>query len=75
MIPRPRPGFLDTCISLGYIYGEKRWRSRCGAYLYTWDSFHGEVEVYTKIGDHFGVADGITGVIFKKAVRGRTIDV
>lgn len=48
--PIPKPGFLDSCESLGYIYGERRWRSPDGRYLYTWDALHGELEVFDKRG-------------------------
>ncbi|WP_380784589.1 colicin E3/pyocin S6 family cytotoxin [Sphingomonas sp. R86521] len=75
MIPRPRPSFLDECEKLGYVYGADRWRSWCGAYLYTWDSLHGEIEVFTSRGRHFGVAHAMTGVLVKPAVKGRRINV
>ncbi|MCX9117124.1 colicin E3/pyocin S6 family cytotoxin [Providencia rettgeri] len=40
---------------------------------YTWDSLHGEVEIFNKNGRHLGVADPISGAIIKPAVRGRKI--
>ena len=46
MVPIPRPCFLDECVSLGAFNGQKRWRSEDGKRLYTWDSLHGEIEVY-----------------------------
>ncbi len=73
--PIPRPGYLDTCTYLGYINGERRWRSPDGRYLLTWDSLHGEIEVYDARGRHVGVTDVATGVGVKDAVRGRRIDV
>ena len=73
--PIPKPGFLDTCEYLGYIYGERRWRSQDGRHLLTWDSLHGEIEVYNRIGKHVGAMDPITGVWVKDAVFGRRIDV
>lgn len=74
-IPVPRPSFLDQCVSLGYIYGSKRWRSSNGKRIYTWDGLHGEIEIFNNRGDHLGVADPITGCPLKPAVPGRTINV
>jgi hypothetical protein len=73
--PIPRPGFLDTCDYLGYIHGERRWRSLDGKYLLTWDSLHGEVEAFTARGAHVGTRDAITGRWIKDSVPGRWIDV
>jgi hypothetical protein len=73
--PIPRPGFLDTCDYLGYVYRERRWRTRDGRYLLTWDSLHGEIEVYDKFGRHRGVMNALTGELIKDAVPGRSIDV
>ncbi|WP_379922419.1 colicin E3/pyocin S6 family cytotoxin [Erythrobacter sp. R86502] len=60
---------------MGFVHGAKRWRNLDGSRLYTWDSLHGEVEVFTKRGFHLGAADAVTGVIFKSAIKGRRIDV
>ena len=73
--PIPRPGFLDTCGYLGYVYGARRWRSPRGGVLYTWDSLHGEVEAFNSRGEHLGVVDAMTGVPIKPARRGRKIRV
>lgn len=73
--PIPSPGYLDDCEYLGYIYGERRWRSRRGTYIYTWDSFHGEIEVYNARGQHRGAIDAVTGKPIKPARKGRTIRV
>ena len=43
----PKPSFLDACIPLGLIAGERRWRNADGTRLYTWDSLHGEIECVT----------------------------
>jgi hypothetical protein len=75
MVARPSPGFLDECEALGLIYGERRWRNRDGTRLYTWDSLHGEIEVFDRRGRHLGAADAVTGVLIKPAVKGRKIDV
>jgi len=66
---------LDTCDYLGYSHGERRCRSRDGAFLLTWDGQHGEIEVYDRFDRHLGARDAITGDWIKNAVRGRWIDV
>lgn len=75
MVPMPSPCFLDECEFLGFIEGSKRWRSRDGRRLYTWDALHGEIEIFTKRGSHLGAADAVTGVLFKGPVKGRKINV
>jgi hypothetical protein len=60
---------------IGAVNGEKRWRSAGGKRLYTWDSLHGEIEVFNARGQHIGVIDPVTGETIKEAVRGRKIDV
>lgn len=74
-IPLPKPSFLDQQEVWKIVGGKKVYRSPDGSKLYQWDSFHGEIEVYNKQGRHLGVLDAITGIMIKKAVRGRTIDV
>lgn len=73
-IPIPKPSFLDECISLGAVKGQKRWRSVDSKRLYTWDSLHGEIEVFNKRGMHLGVLNP-NGDLIKNAVKGREIDV
>jgi hypothetical protein len=73
--PLPRPCFLDQCESLGFIGGERRWRSVDGKRIYTWDALHGEIEVFNARGRHLGALDAVTGVPVKGPVRGRRIDV
>ena len=73
--PIPRPGFLDTCTYLGYIHGERRWRSRDGEYLLTWEGLHGEIEVFNMRGKHVGAVDAVSGWWVKGPVPGRWIDV
>jgi len=73
--PLPKPSFLDGMDNLGFVHGDRRWRSKCGRRLYTWDEFHGEVEVFSKRGKHLGVIDVASGENIKDAVKGRTIDV
>ena len=73
--PIPRPSILDGFEPLGFIAGERRWRSHDGLRLYTWDAHHGEVEVYDRRGRHLGAIDPIAGAVLKDAVRGRRIEV
>ena len=73
-IPIPKPSFLDGCDLIGAVNGKKRWRSKDFKRLYTWDSLHGEIEVYNKRGMHLAVLDP-QGNFIKDAVKGRKIDV
>ena len=74
-IPVPKPSFLDSCESLGAFGNSKRWRSKDEKRIYTWDSLHGEIEVFDRRGNHLGVIDAVHGHLIKDAVRGRKIDV
>jgi hypothetical protein len=71
----PKPSYFDSMEYLGFVHGERRWRSLCGRRLYTWDAFHGEIEVFSSRGKHLGVLDATTGENIKDAVKGRTVDV
>ena len=71
----PKPGFLDDCEYLGYVNGDRRWRSPEGDRLFTWDWVHGEIEAFDVRGRHFGVFDGVTGEQIKLGRRGRRIRV
>lgn len=73
-VPIPKHSFLDQCDSLGLMYGQKRWRSKDGKRLYTWDSLHGEIEVFDKRGNHLAVLDS-DGNYKKGPIKGRKIDV
>ena len=73
--PIPRPGYLDRCEYLGYVRGARRWRSGDGRYLLSWDSLHGEIEAFDRLGRHRGVMDAVTGEWIGNAVAGRRIDV
>lgn len=75
MIPIPKPSFLDECEFLGVRDGKKRWRSHDHERLYTWDSLHGEIEVFNKRGKHLGVSDPHYGYLIKPSVKGRKINV
>ncbi|MGE5268289.1 MAG: colicin E3/pyocin S6 family cytotoxin [Thiohalocapsa sp.] len=71
----PRPSILDDFEYVGAFRGQRRWRSDGGRRLYTWDSLHGEVEVFNTRGKHLGALDPVTGAWVKRAIPGRTIDV
>jgi Cytotoxic len=73
--PVPKPSMLDQFEFLGFINGDRRWRSDGGMRLYTWDSLHGEIEVFNNRGKHLGSMDPSTGIMTKPAIRGRKIDV
>ena len=70
----PKNSFLNHCIPIKTIKGEKRWKSLNGKRIYTWDSLHGEIEVFNQRGYHLGVLD-INGNFIKQPVNGRKIDV
>jgi hypothetical protein len=65
--PIPRPSFLDDC-------DYRRWRSKNGKRLFTWDSLHGEIEVFDLLGRHIAVLNA-AGEWRKGPVSGRRIDV
>lgn len=71
-LPVPKPSYLDQCISVGVVHGKKRWKSKDLTRIYTWDSLHGEIEVYNKRGKHLGVLNP-EGDMIKGPVKGRTI--
>jgi len=70
----PKPSFLDGCDALGYIEGEKRWANSARTRIYTWDSLHGEIEVFNKRGKHIAVFDS-QGNFKSEAIKGRCINV
>ena len=72
--PIPEDCILHKCKSLGARGGKKRWLSEDEKRIYTWDSLHGEIEVYNLRGLHLGVID-CDGDLTKEAVKGRKIDV
>jgi Cytotoxic len=72
--PRPKPCFLDDQENHGVRAGRKVWRSADGERHYTWDSLHGEIEVFDALGYHLGAADAVTGDMIKEAVAGRRLE-
>lgn len=73
--PIPKPSYLTYCDYLGVFNGERRWRSKDGKRIFTWDALHGEIEVFNKRGYHLGAIDAVHGHLIKDAVPGRKIDV
>lgn len=72
--PIPKRSYLDNCVSIGVVNGQKRWKSKDGKRIYPWDSLHGEIEVFNVRGQHLGVLSP-QGDFIKGAVKGRKIDV
>lgn len=73
-VPRPVDGFLEQQEYYGTRGVDKIWRSVDGERYYTWDSLHGEVEVFNKRGKHLGSLDAMTGALIKDPVKGRRIE-
>lgn len=57
-IPRPSPSVFDKLEKWRVIDDRQVYRGN--GRLYTWDEFHGEVEVFTKRGRHLGCMDAVT---------------
>ncbi|WLS78994.1 colicin E3/pyocin S6 family cytotoxin [Erwinia pyri] len=72
-LPIPVPSILDGLLVAGIEGGRKVYKDNIENLYYTWDSMHGEIEVFNKRGMHLGVVDPVTGIIIKPAVRGRKI--
>jgi len=57
-----------------FFEGRHIWISDDRRFRFTWDSLHGEVEVYTRRGRHVGVMN-CNRQLIGSAVKGRRIDV
>lgn len=56
-IPKPDPCYLDE-LRKAYVDGGRQvYKNERGNRFYTWDSMHGEIEVFDKRGVHLGVLD------------------
>jgi len=75
MKPVPKPSYLDDFQVWRVSGGRKVWRNRAGDRYYTWDSQHGEIEVFNTRGAHLGVLHAITGQVIKPPVKGRRLNV
>lgn len=72
-VPKPRPCFLDK-FKKSHICGDRQvYVDPDEGVYYTWDSMHGEIEVFNSRGIHLGVVDAVYGKNIKPAVRGRRI--
>lgn len=73
-LSKPSPCYLDSFEKFRLISSVQVWISGAGDRFYTWDSLHGEIEVFNKRGRHLGVLHASTGVVIKDAVHGRRIN-
>ena len=74
-VPKPNPCYLDDFEKWKIVGGRQIWRNNEGSRLYTWDSLHGEIEVFNERGYHLGALDAVSGVSIKQAVKGRKINI
>lgn len=71
----PKPSIIDRCKFIGIRGGRRVWWDEQQQWYYTWDSQHGEVEAFTRLGRHVAVLDPSSGQSIKPAVKGRAINV
>lgn len=74
-LPVPKGSWLERVQLLGSFRGNRIWRSTDRKRFFTWDSLHGEVEVWNRRGCHLGSVDPMTGALIGDAIRGRRQDV
>lgn len=72
-IPKPTPCYIDRYEYYKVIEGRKVYRGKDR--YYSWDEFHGEIEVFDKFGNHLGALDAISGEKIKRAKKGRRLHV
>jgi len=72
-LPIPKPSILDYFKVSGIQAGRKVYKDEKEKRYYTWDSLHGELEVFSKTGRHLGAACPQTGIMIKPPVKGRKI--
>lgn len=70
-IARPRPSIVDRYKKVKVESGRQYWYDSNEQRYYSWDSLHGEFEVFDKRGYHLGAVCPETGEYLKDAVRGR----
>lgn len=73
-IAQPKPSIVDKFRVVGIESGRKVYRDDTENRYYTWDSMHGEFEVFNKNGRHLGAVCPTTGDLIKPAVKGRKIN-
>ena len=74
-LPLPTDCFLRQYDVCKVVDSRKVWASPDRGRFYTWDSAHGEIEVFDRRGKHIAVVDPISGNVIKPAVEGRKINV
>lgn len=72
-LPKPTPSIFDRFRVVSVEDNRKVYKDDDNGLYYTWDTLHGEAEVFNKRGVHLGVVDPITGLAIKPAVKGRKI--
>ena len=70
-IARPRPSIVDSFKKHKVEGGRQYYFDPNEQRYYSWDSLHGEFEVFDKRGYHLGSVCPITGITLKPPVRGR----
>ncbi|MNF86604.1 Cytotoxic [compost metagenome] len=73
-LPIPKPSILDLLKVVSIENGRKVFKDNYESIYYTWDSLHGELEVFNKNGRHLGAACPQTGILIKPPVKGRRIN-
>lgn len=74
-IALPEDSFLKDLEVVMVAGGRKVWTTPDRDRYYTWDTLHGEVEVFNKRGKHLGAARPVTGELYKPADRRKSLDV
>jgi hypothetical protein len=70
-IARPRPSIVDSYKKHKVEGGRQYYFDPNEQRYYSWDSLHGEFEVFDKRGNHLGSVCPKTGITLKPPVRGR----
>ena len=62
--------------TIGIRGGRRVWQEGDGrkTRYYTWDSMHGELEVFNRLGWHLGAVDPVTGTFLKPPVESRRLE-
>ncbi|MNG24742.1 Cytotoxic [compost metagenome] len=72
-IARPTPSIVDS-LKVAFIEGGRKcYFDPAEQRYFSWDSLHGEFEVFDKRGYHLGSVCPTTGITIKPPVRGRRI--
>jgi len=71
----PKGTILDNYIYYRVINGHKVWCKENKKRYFSWDSLHGEIEVFDLNGKHLGALNPFTGQKIKDAKKGRHLNV